>query len=155
MISIGKIADIFAHVGISKKVKASGLDALWDATLQEFAQARDRSLVLANFVDFDTVYGHRRNVAGYAASLEAFDQRVPELLALLRDEDMLIITADHGCDPTWPGSDHTRECVPVLCYGKKVLPRSMGERASFADIGQTLARYFALSPMDYGTVFID
>lgn len=155
VISVGKVADIFAHVGITRKVKATGLEALWEATLTEVAQAQDQSLVMTNFVDFDSNYGHRRDVAGYAAALEAFDQRLPELMALLGDDDILILTADHGCDPTWPGSDHTRECVPILCYGKKIKPGTIGERATLADIGQTIACFFGLTPMDYGTVFID
>lgn len=151
VVSIGKIADIYADVGISKKVKATGIDDLFDASLQEIRVAGDKTIVFTNFVDFDSSYGHRRDVAGYAAALELFDRRLPEMLALVKEDDMLILTADHGCDPTWPGTDHTREHIPVLVYGPKIKPGSLGLRHSFADIGQTIANYFSLSPMEYGT----
>lgn len=153
VISVGKIADIFAHQGISKKIKASGIDGLFDATLDALEQASERSLIFSNFVDFDSSYGHRRDVKGYADALEQFDQRLPELLAKLDDNDVLIITADHGCDPTWAGTDHTREHVPVLVYGGKVAAGPLGQRESFADMGQSLANYFNLEPMAYGTSF--
>ncbi len=150
VVSIGKIADIYAHVGITQKVKATGLDALFDATIEEMKKAGDNTIVFTNFVDFDSSYGHRRDVAGYAAALELFDRRLPELMALVKEDDILILTADHGCDPTWTGTDHTREHIPVLVYGPKVKPCSLGHRETFADIGQTVASYFDLSPMDYG-----
>ncbi|MFG6136520.1 phosphopentomutase [Halomonas sp. B23F22_10] len=154
VVAIGKIADIYAHCGISRTIKASGHDALFDATLDAMAEAGDRSLIMTNFVDFDMVYGHRRDVAGYAAALEAFDARLPELLARLEDDDLLILTADHGCDPTWPGSDHTREHIPVLASGAGLAPGSLGVRESFADIGQSLAAHLGLAPMDDGTSFL-
>lgn len=150
VVSIGKIADIYAHVGITHKVKATGLDALFDATIEEMKKAGDNTIVFTNFVDFDSSYGHRRDVAGYAAALELFDRHLPELMALVKEDDILILTADHGCDPTWPSTDHTREHIPVLVYGPKVKPGSLGHRETFADIGQTVASYFDLSPMDYG-----
>ncbi|MGL4486413.1 MAG: phosphopentomutase [Yersinia sp. (in: enterobacteria)] len=150
VVSIGKIADIYAHVGITQKVKATGLDALFDATIEAMKKAGDNTIVFTNFVDFDSSYGHRRDVAGYAAALELFDRRLPELMALVKEDDILILTADHGCDPTWTGTDHTREHIPVLVYGPKVKPCSLGYRETFADIGQTVASYFDLSPMDYG-----
>lgn len=150
VVSVGKIADIYAEVGITKKVKATGLDALFDATLAEINAAGDNTIVFTNFVDFDSSWGHRRDVAGYAAGLELFDRRLPELLTLLKEDDILILTADHGCDPTWEGTDHTREHIPVLVAGPKVKPGSLGLRETFADIGQTVASYFDLSPMDYG-----
>lgn len=155
VVSIGKIADIYAHVGITRKTKATGLDELWDATLAEVARAPDRSIVMTNFVDFDSSYGHRRDVAGYARALEAFDARLPEIMAVLQEGDILILSADHGCDPTWPGTDHTRENIPVLCYGPGIKAGSLGGRATFADIGQTVALHLGLSPMEYGTAFID
>ncbi|QOL13345.1 phosphopentomutase [Dickeya dianthicola] len=151
VVSVGKIADIYANVGITKKVKATGIDALFDATLKEMEQAGDDTIVFTNFVDFDSSYGHRRDVAGYAAALELFDRRLPEMLARVTGDDILILTADHGCDPSWPGTDHTREHVPVLIYGPGVTPGDYGHRTTFADIGQTVADYFGLSPMDYGT----
>ncbi|MEI7188285.1 phosphopentomutase [Dickeya dianthicola] len=150
VVSVGKIADIYANVGITKKVKATGIDALFDATLNEMEQAGDDTIVFTNFVDFDSSYGHRRDVAGYAAALELFDRRLPEMLARVTGDDILILTADHGCDPSWPGTDHTREHVPVLIYGPNVKPGDYGHRTTFADIGQTVADYFGLSPMDYG-----
>jgi len=154
VISIGKIADIYANQGITKKIKASGNAALFDATLEAMADAGDRSIVFTNFVDFDMLYGHRRDVAGYAAALEYFDRRLPELLDAMQPDDLLIITADHGCDPTWEGSDHTREHIPVLAYGGGLAPGSLGRRKTFADIGQSLAAWFGLPPMDYGESFI-
>ena len=150
VVSVGKIADIYAHVGITKKVKATGIDALFDATLEEMKQAGDNTIVFTNFVDFDSSYGHRRDVAGYAAALELFDRRLPEMLSLVGEDDILILTADHGCDPTWQGTDHTREHIPVLVFGPKVTPGSLGLRETFADIGQTLAGYFGTTPMDFG-----
>ena len=154
VVSIGKIADIFADQGITKKVKASGNAALFDATLEALAEAGDRSIVFTNFVDFDMLYGHRRDVPGYAAALEYFDGRLPELLEAMRPKDLLIITADHGCDPTWEGTDHTREHIPVLAFGNALVAGSLGKRGTFADIGQSLATYFGLPPMDYGESFI-
>jgi phosphopentomutase len=155
VISVGKIADIFAHRGITKKIKATGNPALFDATLDALRSAPDRSIVFTNFVDFDMLYGHRRDVEGYAAALEYFDGRLPELLQAMLPDDLLIICADHGCDPTWPGSDHTREHIPVLAYGAGVTPGSLGERETFADIGQSLAGHFGLRPMDYGRSFLN
>ncbi|TCK02009.1 phosphopentomutase [Volucribacter psittacicida] len=155
VVSIGKIADIYAHTGITKKVKATGLPELFDKTLEEIQKAGDNTIVFTNFVNFDSDYGHRRDVAGYAASLEYFDRRLPELLSLIRDQDLLIITADHGCDPTWQGTDHTREHIPVLLYGTNVPKKFLGKRETFADVGQTIASYFDLSPMDYGKNILD
>ncbi len=154
VISIGKIADIYAHQGITKKIKATGNAALFDATLAALDDAPDQSIVFTNFVDFDMLYGHRRDIDGYAAALEYFDERLPELLDRMNDDDLLVITADHGCDPTWQGSDHTREHIPVLAYGAGLKPGPLGKRKTFADIGQSIARYFDLSPMEYGESFI-
>ncbi|BDM65491.1 phosphopentomutase [Shewanella sp. NFH-SH190041] len=154
VVSIGKISDIYAHCGITQKVKASGLPALFDATLEQVKQAGENTIVFTNFVDFDSHYGHRRDVAGYARALEYFDARLPELLALLDEDDLLILTADHGCDPTWKGTDHTREHVPVLVLGGGVQPGSLGKRNTFADIGQSIASFHGLEPMEYGESFI-
>ena len=154
VISIGKIADIFAHQGITHKVKANGIEALFNATLEQLQQAGEQSLIFTNFVDFDSSYGHRRDVAGYAAALEYFDQRLPELMTAMGEGDLLFITADHGCDPTWPGSDHTRENVPVLVYGKQIQAISLGHRESFADLGQTIADYFQLPKLAAGQSFL-
>jgi phosphopentomutase len=155
VIGIGKIPDIFAHRGITKKIKATGNAALFDATLEALKEAPDRSIVFTNFVDFDMLYGHRRNVEGYAAALEYLDARLPELQRAMRSDDVLILTADHGCDPTWEGTDHTREHIPVLAYGAGVEPGPLGKRETFADIGQSLAGFFGLAPMDYGSGFLD
>lgn len=154
VISIGKIADIYAHQGITKKVKATGNAALFDATLEALQGAGDRSIVFTNFVDFDMLYGHRRDVEGYANALEYFDLRLPELLEAMREDDVLFICADHGCDPTWQGTDHTREHIPVLACGKGIAPGALGKRDTFADIGQSIASFFGLPPMEYGTSFL-
>ncbi len=154
VVSVGKISDIYAHQGISKKIKASGNAALFDATLDALGNAPDRSIVFTNFVDFDMLYGHRRDIEGYAAALEYFDNRLPELLSLMDEDDILVICADHGCDPGWPGSDHTREHIPVLVYGAGVKAGPIGKRESFADIGQSLSQFFDLTPMDYGKSFL-
>ena len=155
VISVGKIADIYAHQGITQTIKATGNSALFDVTIEAFKSAPDCSIVFTNFVDFDMLYGHRRDVNGYADALEVFDEKLPELMDLLQDDDIMIITADHGCDPTWPGSDHTREHVPVLIYGDRIGVTALGRRTSFADIGQSLATFFELSPMDYGKSFVN
>lgn len=144
VIAIGKISDIYAGCGVSKKVLASGLDELWDKTLSEVKEAADNSLIFTNFVDFDMLYGHRRDVKGYAESLEYFDTRLPELASVLRDNDVVFIVADHGNDPTAKGTDHTREQVPVLMFGKKVVPGNIGQRDSFADVGQSVADVLGL-----------
>ncbi|TXH72652.1 MAG: phosphopentomutase [Lysobacteraceae bacterium] len=153
-IAVGKIDDIFAHRGIDACLRANGHDALFDATLQAMSQAREGALVATNFVDFDSVYGHRRDPLGYAAALEAFDQRLPEILDALRPGDLLVLSADHGCDPTWPGSDHTRETVPLLAYGPGMTPRAVGRRDSFADIGQGIATHLGLPPLAAGRCFL-
>lgn len=150
VISVGKIADIFAHKGITTTLKATGLDALFDATLQAETIAGDGALVFSNFVDFDSSYGHRRDVAGYAAALEQFDKRLPELLARLDDGDLLLCTADHGCDPTWQGTDHTREYVPALFTGAGVGAGNGGIRESFADMGQTIATHLGIAALPEG-----
>lgn len=154
VLAIGKIADIFAHQGISEEIKAEGNDALMQATIAAARRAPDRSLIFTNFVDFDMLYGHRRDVAGYAKALEDFDKSLGMLDDELQPGDQVIITADHGCDPTWPGSDHTREFVPALLYGPGVKPRNAGRRESFADIGQTLAGHLGLGPLKHGRSMI-
>ncbi|CCD99969.1 phosphopentomutase [Bradyrhizobium sp. STM 3809] len=152
VVTIGKIADIFAHRGTGHNLKGENNDVLFTRMLEGIAMLGDGGLIFANFVDFDTLYGHRRDVAGYARALEAFDARLPELLNALRSDDLLVITADHGCDPTWGGSDHTRESVPVLiANGRTAGP--IGARSSFADIGATVAAHLQISPTRHGRVF--
>ena len=148
---IGKIGDIFAQQGVTASRKASGNEAVFQASLEAIAEARNGDLVFANFVDFDSLYGHRRDAGGYAACLEAFDRRLPEVFARLRDGDMLVLTADHGCDPTWAGTDHTRECVPVLGLSPGARGGGAGLRATFADIGETGAAHLNLKPGRHGT----
>ncbi|GAA6153041.1 phosphopentomutase [Pseudoteredinibacter isoporae] len=152
--SVGKIADIFAQQGISQRYKANGIEALFEQTLSALSNAGNNTLVFTNFVDFDSSYGHRRDVNGYAGALEAFDGMLPRLFDAMNENDVLLISADHGCDPTWPGSDHTREHVPVLAYGKTLTPANLGKRESFADIGQSLAGFFGLEALPYGESFL-
>lgn len=152
VISIGKVADIYAHRGITKTVKGDGNMALFDALLKEAAIAPDGSLVFVNLVDFDMLYGHRRDVPGYAKALEEFDERLPEFERLMKPGDIAVITADHGCDPTWKGSDHTRENIPILVFGPEVKRGSVGKRETFADIGQTLAKHLDIEPLTTGSV---
>ena len=155
VISVGKIADIYAQRGISKKVKASGNMALFDAMMTEIDQAPDNSIVFTNLVDFDMEFGHRRDVPGYANALEEFDARIPELRAVLKPGDLVIVTADHGCDPTWRGNDHTREFVPIMAFGPAINPGPIGMRDSFADIGQTVADHLGIAPLAAGTSFLN
>lgn len=154
VIAVGKIGDIFAHQGVTSLKKASGNMALFDRTLEAADEAEDGDIVFTNFVDFDMLYGHRRDVPGYAAALEAFDARLPELDEKLKDGDLVIITADHGCDPTWRGSDHTRERVPVLAYGPGIGGRSLGVRDTFADIGESVAAHLGLERGRHGRSFL-
>lgn len=155
VISVGKINDIFAKQGITKAVKASGLEELWNVTLQEAKNAPDFSLVFTNFVDFDMTWGHRRDVEGYAQGLEYFDKRLAEFAAQMEPDDIAFITADHGCDPTYRGTDHTREHVPVILFGKNVKPQFIDGRDTYADLGQTVADYFKLPSLPYGKSFLN
>jgi phosphopentomutase len=153
VITVGKIGDIFAHSGTGRVIKASGLDALFDRTVEALGNLAEGGLMVSNLVDFDMLYGHRRDVAGYAAALEFFDARLPTLAAALRPGDLAVLTADHGCDPTWRGSDHTREQVPVLAFGPGIAAGEIGRRRSFADVAATLARHLGLAPAGPGTPF--
>lgn len=139
---VGKLGDIFAHTGFSKELKANGHEELWRRTYEAMEEA---DLVMTNFVDFDMLYGHRRDPKGYGLALEEWDFRLGDFLRELDGTDVLIITADHGNDPTWPGTDHTRERVPVLLTGEG----NYGIRDSFADIGATVAKLFGVE-MDEG-----
>ncbi len=139
-ISIGKVASIYNHQGFTEEIPAAG-NAEILAQLMATAKRKFHGLVFANFVDFDMLYGHRRDPKGYAKELEWFDTALPDFLSLLGDEDLLILSADHGNDPTREGSDHTREFVPILAWTKKTASGSgkdLGTRNSFADIGQTI-----------------
>ncbi|HEY1892108.1 MAG TPA: phosphopentomutase [Steroidobacteraceae bacterium] len=154
VICVGKVADIFAHRGVTQTIKAHGNRAVMDRLLEAMGTAPDRSLLFANCVDFDTSFGHRRDVSGYAGALEDFDAYIPPLRAAMRQGDVAIITADHGCDPTFPGSDHTREYIPVLAFGDSVTPGPLGRRSGFADIGQSLAAHLGLQALAHGLAFL-
>ena len=150
VVSIGKIGDIYAHVGTGREIKASGNRAFFDTTLAEMDGLAEGGLLMTNFVDFDTEFGHRRDPQGYGRALEAFDADLPRLFAKLKRGDLLVLTADHGNDPTWVGTDHTREQVPVMAYMRGITPGCFGLRRSFADIGQTIARHLGVGPLQAG-----
>lgn len=150
MIAIGKISDIYAHCGPTKVIKANGNVALGEATLQEIQKAPEGSFLMTNFVDFDSLYGHRRDVIGYANALEKFDQFLPQIMNIMKPNDLMIITADHGCDPTWSGTDHTREQVPVLAFGPTIKPGTGGTRKTFSDIGASIADHINIGPLENG-----
>ncbi|QLF69069.1 phosphopentomutase [Peteryoungia desertarenae] len=152
--AVGKIGDIFAQQGVSRVIKANGNMALMDATLRVMDEAQDGDLVFTNFVDFDMLFGHRRDVLGYAAALEAFDRRLPEVHRKLKPGDMVLLTADHGCDPTWRGTDHTRERVPIMCFGPGIKSRMVGIRSTYADIGETIAAHLGIAPGRHGRSFL-
>ncbi len=153
VISIGKIGDIYAHVGTGEEVKVSGNAAMMAKLLATMPRLKQGGFLMVNFVDFDTLYGHRRDPIGYGKLLESFDAELPKLFALMQDGDRLILTADHGNDPTYKGTDHTRERIPVLVYGKGISPGTIGARESFSDIGQTVASYLGISPLGSGKAF--
>jgi phosphopentomutase len=139
---------------VTDERKANGNDALFDATLTAMDDAGPGDLVFTNFVDFDMLYGHRRDVPGYAAALEHFDRRLPELMGKLRQGDLMILTADHGCDPAWRGTEHTRERVPILACGPGIGPGSIGIRPSFSDIGESIAAHLGLTSGPHGESFL-
>ncbi|MEX1307406.1 MAG: phosphopentomutase [Eubacteriales bacterium] len=152
--AIGKIEDIFNRKGITDVIhstnNAAGIEATYKAMKQDF-----EGLVFTNLVDFDMLYGHRNDVDGYAKALSYFDERLPNIIELMGDEDLLLIAADHGCDPSTPSTDHSREHIPVLAYGKGVKPGTdLGVRESFADIAATVAAYFEI-PFSVGQSFLD
>ena len=154
VLAIGKINDLFAGRGIGSSIHTVSDDDVMDKVLRAVDDAPP-GLVFANLVDFDAKYGHRNDVAGYAANLERFDRRLGELLPKLRADDLLILTADHGNDPTTASTDHSREAVPVLVYGARVRRGTdLGARASFADLGQTLAELFGVGPLAHGRSFL-
>jgi phosphopentomutase len=143
VISVGKIGDIFAACGTGRVLPAHGNEALFERTLEGCESLRDGGLLFANFIDFDSLYGHRRDVSGYARALEYFDARLPELHSRLDADDLLVITADHGCDPTWRGTDHTREQVPVLVHGPDTRG-SLGLWPSYAEVAELTATHLGI-----------
>jgi phosphopentomutase len=153
--SVGKVADLFAGRGIGRSRPTASDTAGVDGVLETMA-AEPQGLIFANLVDFDTQFGHRNDVEGYAANLERFDGRLPEILSALAEGDLLVLTADHGNDPTTPSTDHSREYVPVLATGPQVRRGvDLGTRATFADLGQTVAQAFGVGPLACGASFLD
>ena len=153
--AVGKVGDLFAGRGVTRALPTASDDEGVD-TLLDCLRGDTRGFVFVNLVDFDTKYGHRNDVAGYAANLERFDRRVPEILAALDAGDLLLVTADHGNDPTTPSTDHSREYVPLLATARwMTAPGPLGVRASFADVGQTLAAWFGVGPITHGVSFLD
>jgi len=148
VVCIGKIASIYDSVGVTEDLTAKNNDQAIDQTINAL-KADSRGLIFSNLVDFDMLYGHRRDTEGYAKALEHFDGRLPEIFSSMRDDDLLILTADHGNDPTAPGSDHTREYALLLVYGRSARPGvDLGTRQSLSDIGQTIAQNFDLQLRD-------
>jgi phosphopentomutase len=152
--SVGKIGDIFAHRGTGTILKGANDMALFDRTLEAMELAGDGDFIFANFVDFDTLYGHQRDVPGYAAALEAFDGRIPELEARARDGDLVLFTADHGNDPTFRGTDHTREHTPIAGFRPRTPGRDVGRRETLSDIGETVAAHLGIPPGRNGRSFL-
>ena len=150
VISIGKIGDIFAHRNTGEEIKGAGDMDLFDKTIEAFDRLPDGGLLFANYLDLDTEFGHRRDVAGAAACLEALDRRMAELEARLRPGDLVIFTGDHGNDPTWRGTDHTRENVPILAFGQGLAGGPLGARSTFADMGASIAAYLGLGATSAG-----
>lgn len=155
VVGIGKIPDIYAHRGLTCSYGTRSNDHGMEVLLNEIANSSYQGLIMLNLVEFDSVYGHRRNPTGYARALERFDGQLALLTAVLRDDDLLVITADHGCDPTYTGTDHTREYVPLLVYYRGCRGGDLGVRQSFADVGQTVAANFHIGKLNYGQSFLD
>jgi phosphopentomutase len=155
IVSIGKVHDLFAGRGTGRAVHASS-DAEGMDRIEEAMRDTEAGLVFANIVDFDVLYGHRNDVAGYAANLERFDTRLARVLPRLRETDLLVVSADHGNDPSTPSTDHSREYVPVLLTGPRIASgRHIGTRPTFADLGQTLASNFGAGRLTHGTSFLE
>lgn len=152
--AVGKVSDIFSGQGITESIKADGNDAIFDVVFELSKIAPEKSLIFANFVDFDSKYGHQRDITGYASALEVFDKRLGVFESQLEEDDMVIITADHGCDPTFPGTDHTREHIPVLVFGPTIKQQFIGKRETFADIGQSAAAFLKVEPLESGVSFL-
>jgi phosphopentomutase len=155
VVAVGKTGDLFAGRGVQRSVPTSSDERGVDTILRVMTET-PAGLVFANLVDFDTLYGHRNDVAGYAANLERFDTRLADVIGSLQDSDLLVITADHGNDPTTPSTDHSREHVPLLLAGRRVRAGvDLGTRRTFADLGQTLAGVFGVGPLAHGTSFLE
>jgi phosphopentomutase len=145
VVAVGKISSIYDAAGVTRELPGKNNDQSLDQTIEALRE-ESRGLIFSNLVDFDMLYGHRRDVEGYARALEHFDARLPEVEAAMREGDLLVITADHGNDPTYRGTDHTREYAPLLVYGARARAGvNLGDRGSLADIGQTIADNFGLT----------
>ncbi len=156
VLGVGKIEDIFNHRGLTQSNHAAGNQACTDAIIEYMKKDNWRGLLFANLVDTDMLYGHRNNVKGFAHCLEEFDKRLPEILKLLGDDGMLIITADHGCDPAFPSTDHTRERVPLLVWGLGLEESvNLGHRKTFADVSATVLEALGCKEKLDGTSFLD
>lgn len=156
VVGVGKIGDIYAHIGLTESYHtANNGEDMAELTKQLLAHRQDTGLLIANFVDFDSQYGHRRNVTGYAQCIEDFDTALGQFLPLLQDDELLVITADHGNDPTWHGTDHTRERVPLLLYSPAFTqPVDVGLRQTYADLGMTIMDNFGIQGLEFGTSFL-
>ena len=155
VIAVGKIKDIFAGRGITEAVYTSGNEEGIERTL-EYLDRDFEGLCFVNLVDYDMLYGHRRDVDGYAKALSRFDDRLPEIMGKMRKDDLLMLTADHGCDPAYQATtDHTREYTPFLMYGERIRPENLGTRKTFADIGATVLQYFGITPAFSGESMLE
>ena len=154
VISVGKIGDIYGHVGTGEEVKVSGNGPMMEKVIALMPTLKDGGFLMTNFVDFDTNHGHRRDPVGYGKLLEEFDRHLPRLFSQLENDDLIIFTADHGNDPTWHGTEHTREQIPIMVYGKSLRPGSLGHRKSFADIGQSIVAHLGLPKLAAGKAFV-
>lgn len=151
---VGKIEDLFANRGLTLSnhtpTNVEGIEQTID-----FLKEIENGFIFTNLVDFDSTWGHRRNSKGFAKGLEYFDQKLPEIQAVMKDDDILILTADHGCDPTFKGTDHTREYIPLMVYGKNIKPVDLGIRDTFADIAATISDFFQVEKPEIGTSFLN
>lgn len=150
IISVGKIGDIYAHRGTGREIKVSGNPAFMQTTVDNMDGLKDHGFLMVNFVDFDTNFGHRRDPTGYGKALEDFDRELPRIMSKLTEGDLLILTADHGNDPSWKGTDHTREQIPIMSFMPGMTPGGIGHRKSFSDIGQTIAKHLGIGPLGAG-----
>ena len=156
VVAIGKIQDLFSGRGISKAIHTEGNADGIEKTIEEIKNSKDAKLIFTNLVDFDMLYGHRNNVDGYAKALEYFDNKLPEIMENLQDDDLLIVTADHGNDPSTPSTDHNREYIPILVYGKNIKNGvNLGVRETYADISATILDIFGFEKLNYGNSFKD
>jgi phosphopentomutase len=153
--AVGKIDDLFGGRGITHTAHSANNEQALKDLIEKFMPVDFEGLLFVNLVEFDMIYGHRNDPQGYAAALQAFDRRLPEIQALMRDDDIAIISADHGVDPTTPSTDHSREYVPLLVFGKQVRPNiNLGTRKTFSDVGATIAEIFSLEKPEFGESFL-